>query len=521
MKNQNHLFILAVALFLAINLHAQKKINLVKGLPEKKIEKINLGKNINSKNSEYVPVISPDGKTLYMFVLGDNKNIGEGDIWYSKRVGEISWSPRKNIGQPLNNEASNFVISVSPDNNTLFLSRKYKARGKNVVDNGEGFSITRRTKTGWSVPKDVVVEGFKNKNKYGEFCMSSDQKTLIHAIEMSDSKGDQDLYVSFRKPDGTWTKPKNLGANVNTSRAENSPFLASDGVTLYFSTNGRPGYGKNDIFMTRRLDDSWTKWSEPENLGPSINTKDMDMYFTIPASGEHAYLVSGENSVGGADIWKMKLPGAVKPAPVVLVYGKVLNSATKEGLEADITYRLLETDEEVGIANSDPKDGSYKIILPAGKIYSFMAQKENIYTESQNIDLTTIKKYTEIERNLYLTPIQVGSTVRMNNLFFVTGKTEINPMSHPELQRLIDLMKKYEKMEVEIAGHTDNVGTDKVNNKLSLERANAVRDYIIKKGIEPERLKSKGYGKTKPIYTNKTAEGRKKNRRVDFTIMKL
>jgi outer membrane protein OmpA-like peptidoglycan-associated protein len=351
--------------------------------------------------------------------------------------------------------------------------------------------------------------------------MSTDQKTLVHAIEMSDSKGDQDLYVSFRKADGTWTRPKNLGSTINTAKAENSPFLASDGVTLYFSTNGRPGYGKNDIFMTRRLDDTWTNWSEPENLGPSINTKDMDMYFTIPASGDYVYLVSGENSMGGADIWKMKLPDAVKPSPVVLVYGKVLNSATNEGLEADITYRLLETDEEVGIANSDPKDGSYKIILPAGKVYSFMAQKENIYTESQNIDLTNIKKYTEIEQNLYLTPIQVGSTVRMNNLFFVTGKTEINKMSYPELQRLIDVMKKHKKMEVEIAGHTDDVGSDKVNNELSLERANAVRDYIISNGIEPERLKSKGYGKTKPVASNKTPEGRKKNRRVDFTILKL
>ncbi|NJO87756.1 MAG: hypothetical protein HC831_01465 [Chloroflexia bacterium] len=130
MKNLCLLFILAVVLLLPTKLCSQKEINLVKGLPEKKIEKINLGKNINSEQSEYVPVISPDGKTLYMFVLGDSKNIGEGDIWYSTKISDISWSPRKNIGEPLNNDASNFVISVSPDNNTLFLSRKYKAKAK-------------------------------------------------------------------------------------------------------------------------------------------------------------------------------------------------------------------------------------------------------------------------------------------------------------------------------------------------------------------------------------------------------
>jgi len=336
------------------------QINLVKGLSNDKIEKINLGKNINSPYSEYVPVIAPDGKTLYLFVLDDPNNIGEGDIWYSTKSGN-DWTPRKNIGEPLNNNANNFVISISPDNNTLFLSRRYKVKGKGSTDNGQGFSISTRTKSGWSIPKDVIVDNFKNKNKFGEFCLSADQKTLIHAIESDETVGDQDLYVSFRNPNGTWTKPKNLGKTINSAKSENSPFLASDGVTLYFSTNGRPGYGQNDIFMSRRLDDSWTNWSEPENLGPSINTKDMDAYFTIPASGDYAYIVSGDNSLGQADIFKLKLPNAVKPKPVVLVYGKVLNSLTNEPIEANITYRILETDEEVGIASSDPKDGSYMI----------------------------------------------------------------------------------------------------------------------------------------------------------------
>jgi outer membrane protein OmpA-like peptidoglycan-associated protein len=497
-----------------------QEINLVKGISTEKIEKLNLGKNINSGYSEYVPVISPDGQTLYLFVLDDPQNFGEGDIWYSNKSG-TDWSPRKNIGEPLNNEANNFVISVSPDNNTLFLSRRYKTKGNKVLDNGQGFSLSRRTTKGWSVPVDVLVDNFKNKSKYGEFCMSADQKTLLHAIETNESFGNQDLYVSFRKPDGSWTEPKNLGKRINTSGSENSPFLAADGTTLYFATDGRPGYGQADIFMSRRLDDSWTNWSEPENLGPSINSSAVDAYFTIPASGDYVYLVSGKNSLGGADIWKLKLPEALKPKPVVLVYGKVLNSTTNEPIQANITYRLLETDEEVGIASSSPVDGTYKIILPAGKIYSFMAIKENIYTESQNIDLKDIKEYKEIERNLYLAPIQVGSRVIMHNLFFVTGKSEINPWSHPELGRLIDLMKRHKTLEIEIAGHTDNVGSDKVNDALSLERANAVKDYLAGMGVESSRLHAKGYGKSKPISPNTTEEGKRKNRRVDFTILKL
>jgi len=498
-----------------------KNINLVKGLSKNKIEKENLGKNINSKNSEYVPVISQDDKTLYLFVYGDKNNIGEGDIWYSNKNNNSEWGKRKNIGKPLNNEASNFVISVSPDNNTLFLSRRYKKKGNTIIDAGKGFSLTHRIKNGWSKPVNVNIKDFKNKSKYGEFCMSADQKTLLHAIQMKDSYGDQDLYVSFKLSNNEWTKPKNLGKNINTKGAENAPFLASDGVTLYFSTNGRPGYGANDIFLTRRLDNTWTNWSEPENLGPSINSSKVDSYFTIPASGKYAYLVSEENSHGKADIWRIKLDEVLKPRPVILVYGKVLNSETKKPIDASITYRMLETNEEVGIAISNPNTGDYKIILPAGSIYSFMANKNQFITVSENINLKENKQYKEIERNLYLTPIKIGATVHLNNLFFITGKSEINKWSQPELTRLINLLKQHQKMQIEISGHTDNIGSNKINNKLSLERANAVKKYLINNGISEKQLITKGYGKSKPYVSNKTAAGRKKNRRVDFTILKM
>ncbi len=496
------------------------KINVVPGLTEGTLKKENLGKQINTKYSEYVPVISPDGKTLYMYVKNDPSNVGEGDIWFSKLQDDGAWGKRQHLEGRLNNEFDNFVISVSPDNNTLFLSRRYKYRNGMTFDNGVGFSISHRTRSGWSVPADLKIEKFRNKSKYGEFCLSSDKKTLLHAIEGRDSKGKQDLYVSFLQEDDTWTEPMNLG-DINTESSENSPFLASDGVTLYFATDGRPGYGQTDIFMTRRLDDTWKRWTKPENLGPDINSPKRDAYFTIPASGEYAYLVSDENSYGQADIFRVKLPDIIKPRPVVLIYGKVLNSENNQPLEAHITYRDLETDREMGIARSDPKTGDYKIILPAGIRYSFYARKKDIITVSENIDVSKVKNYKEIQRDLYLTPIKVGSIVVLNNLWFKTGKDEINRLSFPELGRLIELLEKNPTMKIEIRGHTDNTGSDEINIRLSKERADAVRNYLIQQGLKQERMQAKGYSYTIPIASNRTVEGRRKNRRVDFKILSL
>jgi outer membrane protein OmpA-like peptidoglycan-associated protein len=385
---------------------------------------------------------------------------------------------------------------------------------------GAGISISNKTANGWSVPQDVKIDNYYNKGGSNEFCMSADRKVFLFAIKRDDTYGDNDLYVSFLKDNGEYTEPKNLGSTVNTSAWEISPFLAADGVTLYFGSPGHPGYGSTDIFVTKRLDSTWTKWSEPQNMGPDINSSSWDAYFSIPASGNYAYVVSDKESIGGIDIFRIKLPNALKPKPVVLVYGKVLNSKTNEPVDANIAYNILSTNKEVGIAISNIKDGSYKIVLPADEVYSFLAKKENFYSVAENIDLKNITEYKEIERNLYLAPIEIGETIRLNNLFFDFNKSNIRTESFAELDRILKLLNDNPNMTVEIAGHTDNVGTDAYNLKLSGDRANAVKTYLLGKGIAAERISSKGYGKSKPCVPNTTEEGRQKNRRVEFTILK-
>jgi outer membrane protein OmpA-like peptidoglycan-associated protein len=272
--------------------------------------------------------------------------------------------------------------------------------------------------------------------------------------------------------------------------------------------------------MSKRLDESWTKWSEPENLGPEINTDDFDAYFTIPASGKYAYVGSAKNSLGKLDIFEMKLSEELKPEPVVMIYGKVLNGKTKVPIEANISYSDLNTGKEAGIASSNPVDGSYKIILPAGQAYSFHASKKDFVSVSDNIDLKKETDYKEIERNLYLVPIEEGVDVLLNNIFFENNKADILPSSYPEMDRLVDILNAHPDMKIEISGHTDNAGAHEDNVKLTQARSESVTKYLVGKGINKDRLITKGYGGSKPVETNDHEAGRAKNRRMEFKILK-
>jgi outer membrane protein OmpA-like peptidoglycan-associated protein len=492
-------------------------INLVKN-SNVHYKKENLGSNVNSPYGEIGPIITQDGKTLYIDRSGHPENTPgsqNDDIWIShNRNG--SWEMAKNIGRPLNNKGHNFVLSISPDENSMLLNGVYTTDGATP-----GVSITHRTATGWEIPQKVEIEDYYSDGIQVSYNLSADRKTLIMSVQRKDTYGEHDLYVSFLKKNNTWTKPMNMGSSLNTLGDESTPYLAADNVTLYFSTSGRPGYGDNDIFVCKRLDNSWTNWSVPLNLGPEINTVGWDAYYSTPANGEYGYFVSSHQGLGHEDIFRIKLADEVKPEPVVIIYGKVLDKETGKPLEAEITYYNLNTNQEVGIARTNPADGSYKIILPYGQAYGFHADKKGYYSESSSIDLTEIKTYTEIERNLLLAPIKVGNKIALNNVFFEQSKPVLLPTSYGELNRLVQILIQNPTIKIEIAGHTDNVGDPKKNQKLSEDRVKAIKNYLISKGISATRLTGKGYGSSKPIASNAKEETRRLNRRVEFTIVSM
>ena len=550
----------------------------------------NLGSAVNSEFSELNPVISPDGRTLYFGrknhpanrygVKGSETISGSQDIWFSEKVGD-TWSTARRLSEVLNRDQYNTILSISPDGQTILLKGAYL----NGAYETRGFSLSNKTTAGWTVPVKVDIPGYeqmsKGKNEYGYLTM--DGKAILLAFARKKNSEDDDLYISFFE-EGRWTRPLELGDEINTKYSETTPFLSADGKTLYFSSDRPGGQGSQDIYLTRRLDDTWQHWRKPQNLGSPINTDEYDAYYSIAAKGDYAYFMSGKGSLGKKDIFRLSVEsppggdaaggsvngssqvggaasdlvkespdasGSVKESPdasglvkesplrgpvngstrsvtsqesdpVVLLSGTVLNQQTgKVPEDASVTYEDLSNGKVLGQAKPDPTTGKYKLVLPYGKNYGITAKAKGLIPTSTNLDLTTARgRYLELDdRDLSMVPLVKGNTATINNLFFDLGKATLKPESEPELKRILQVMKENTALVIEISGHTDNTGSDEINNKLSLERANAVKENLLKGGIDQARIKTRGYGKSKPKADNATEEGRQINRRVEIEIL--
>ncbi|MBT1706922.1 OmpA family protein [Fulvivirgaceae bacterium PWU5] len=490
-----------------------------------------LDKNVNSEYKELNPLLSPDGKTLYFSRSNHPENVGgvndKEDIWYSELDTTGHWQLAKNMGPQFNNKGPNFVNtirSITPDGKAaiMVLGNRYDNQGKMSA----GVSITSNVSGVWSAPKALNIKNDYNFNEKANYFLADNRKTLLLSVQRSDSHGDRDLYITFMNADSTWSEPLNLGDVVNTAAEESGPFLASDDKTLYFSSKGFSGYGGNDIYVSRRLDDTWTNWSEPENLGPEINSPLEDLFFNIPSSSDFAYYSRGVTETN-TDIFRVKLPIIKSPEPWVTVRGKVIDKTTGKPVGAKIIYEQLPSGRELGITQSNPQTGEYEIRLPAGQLYGIRTEAEGKISESQNLDLRGITADKVIDqKNIDLSPLIVTSpqpeaVIVLNNVFFDFDKATLKPESYPELNRLVTFLNNNAGVNVQIAGHTDSVGPEPYNLDLSKRRANSVVQYLYDKGVTKEKVKTVFFGETKPIDTNATREGRQKNRRVEFKIVNL
>lgn len=378
-------------------------------LLSQEVTRRNLGLHVNTTFDEVKPVVSVDGQRLYFSRQYAPTNLGGSkdmlDIYYSDLING-SWSEAKNIESPLNNLNPNGVASVTADGRNLLLINRYRKDGLYDL----GLSITEKRNGSWEYPADVDIEGFVNKNDFVDYSLSPNGDVLIMAIENKESLGDQDLYVSFYKGENSWTKPQNLGAVLNTSKEDFSPFIAPDGVTLYFASAGHSGLGGSDIFYTRRLDDTWLNWSEPINMGESVNTPGFDGYFSISANTNIAYVVSQTGGrANSRDIYQVRIPPELTPQESYMLIGTVYDAITKSPVsDAEVAIaggmiqrpNVLKTDEM----------GGYKVMLPKAGDFNASISANGYETLNEALDISEIdKEKAEVRNDFFLNPVAIAN----------------------------------------------------------------------------------------------------------------
>ncbi|MBC7745282.1 MAG: PD40 domain-containing protein [Flavobacterium sp.] len=471
----------------------------------------NLGSGINTKEQEYLPVITADEKLL-IFTRQANRNE---DFFSSIKIDSnwlVSQSLSKNINTTLYNEGAQ---CISPDGMYMFFTGCNRPDGLGRCD----IYLSKREGKNWSAPFNiggpVNTPGWESQPS-----LTADGKTLFFVSTRPGGIGGYDIWKSDLKTDGAWTFPKNLGPEINTVYDEQSPFIHADGQTLYFSSNGWPGLGNKDIYVSRK-DSSGKIWSKPKNLGFPINTFGEESGLTISSDGKTAFFASDQKGgFGGLDIYSFELPAPLRPGKVTFVKGNVVDADTKEILDAKIQIINLNTNQVVFDDVSDRETGEFLATMAIGGKFGLNVSKDNYLFFSENFSLDNASNNKPFHIQVPLQKIKVGGMVILNNIFFETNKFNLLSESKVELQQLINFLNLNSNISIEIGGHTDDVGNDKSNLILSENRAKTVYIYLISNKILPSRLSYKGYGETKALNDNKTEEARKNNRRTEFKIIK-
>jgi outer membrane protein OmpA-like peptidoglycan-associated protein len=469
---------------------------------------VNMGPAINTADDEYLPVATADESELIF-----TRKIANNEDFYKSVKLNGQWQQAtylsNNINTPEYNEGAQ---SITQDGKFLFFTGCNRPDGLGRCD----IYVSQKKGDDWAKPFDlpppINTPGWESQPS-----ISSDGRTLYFTSNRKGGYGGYDIWKSTLTDKG-WGNPVNLGPNINTAFDEQSAFIHPDDSTLYFCSDGWPGLGGKDLFVSRLGKDG--QWGKPVNLGYPINTSGDENGLTLTAEGSHAFYSSNNlDGYGGFDIYTFELPENLRPHLVTYVKGTVDDAKTKEPLEAAVEIIDLQKDESVYGDYSDPDQGAFLATLTTGKNYGLNISKSGYLFYSQNFSLVGHEAGKPYNISVLLQPIEVGSKVILNNIFFDTNKFDLKPESIAELQKLVDFLNVNPSLKIEISGHTDNVGNDQLNQTLSENRAKAVYQYLVDNKINPARLQYKGYGKTQPIATNDTDEGRGKNRRTEFKII--
>lgn len=480
----------------------------------------NLGSNINSPYDEYFPTLTIDDMTMF---FTRNRPEAEGskrfheDFYISQRGKDGKWNPSVNAGSQLNTTGNEGVPNLSHDGKLLFFAACHRPDGKGSCD----IYYSRLKKEGWTRPinlgSPINTGAWESQPSF-----ASDGRTLffIRGTITGSGTREQDIYYSVISDEGRWSDPVKLASHINTDDEEEFVFIHQDNQTLYFSSDGHPGMGGLDIYVSRRQSDG--SWGKPENLGYPINTFRDERGLLVAPKGDVAYISSDrEGGYGGLDLYKFELHKDVRPLQISYVKGIVSDANSGQLLEAGYEIIDLATGEAVIRSSSERGTGEFISSLTAGKDYALNVSKEGYLFYSEHF---SCKNPADL-KNAYLLDVKLsraeaGGKVVLRNVFFDTNLFELKQESFPELNKLVSFMKSNQAINIEISGHTDSTGDKKKNQLLSENRAKAVYDYLMSKGVQAARMTFAGYGDSKPVAGNDTDEGRALNRRTEFLITK-
>lgn len=455
----------------------------------------NMGNAINTQYDEYLPCLTADISQL----LFTRRNKGEDFFISENENGE--WTMAEKLPSLLNSDFNEGAGSLSPDGRFIFFTRCGADDGLGSCD----IYVSEKIGGQWQEPKNLGAN--VNSNAWdSQPCIASDGRTLFFTSNRAGGIGKADIYFSYLKDNGEWTKAKNCGTNINTIGNEMSPFVHQSNSVLYFASDELIGMGGFDLFYSK-IENG--KFQQAINLGYPLNTSKDENSLTLSARGDYAIYSSD------LDLYYFTMPEEIRPVAASYIKGNILDKETQMPLNARLQIKNLSTGRVAHESFSDEKTGEFLICLAQGEEYAFSIACEGYLFYSENFSTFEDKQ----ERQIFLTPIKAGESIVLKNIFFETNSHSLLPTSFAELNTLIELMQKNPSLKLMVEGHTDNIGKEELNIKLSQQRAEAIVSYLTEKGIDPSRLKAKGYGFSKPIADNNTEKGRAMNRRTEIKII--
>ncbi|MEZ4897668.1 MAG: OmpA family protein [Saprospiraceae bacterium] len=514
-----------------------------------------LDDQINTAYDEIAPVVTPDGGTLFFTRVGDptfkrtlyqfnhdlsaelnsdeyfellssiysqlaNKSVSSPvssgfnqDVWMATSAHGV-FDKIYHPGFPLNNALPNSICAYSEADQSLLIINQFGKDGSLY----HGFSKIRQTEHAeFDFPEPIYIYDFYSQSDDVSAALSYDNDVIVLALDRKDSRGDQDLYISFKVKENLWSSPINLGPDINTSFRESTPYLSRDKKRLFFASN-RPGSEGMDIYVSRRIDVHWSKWTKPRKVVGPINGPYDDTQPYYSEIDDYFYFTS--NRDGSYDIFRVNFSPNRTPPRLITIQGRIIDEQTQQPIRAELTYSSLGPIRQNYFFRSS--NGQYSIQLQAAHTIQIQANQPGYLSNVVEIEPDVWQQSSDsvLIVDIPLEPIKEDRKIEVSNIFFEQSKPKILPESYPELNRLVQLLKQNPNIHILIEGHTDNVGDLKANIELSQKRAMGIKEYLVYNGIAKERIDTKGFGPTKPLNDNSTEEKRRENRRVEIKITK-